>query len=47
MSLLEIAVVGYGWSYMLIHLGLEGRVCECYNVIRDEFNRLLPDVKKM
>ena len=24
--------------------GLESRVCECYNVVRDEFRRLLPDV---
>jgi CRP-like cAMP-binding protein len=24
--------------------GLEARVCECYNVVRDEFLRLLPDV---
>lgn len=27
--------------------GLEARVCECYNVVRDEFNRLLPDVRRM
>ena len=27
--------------------GLEARVCECYNVVRDEFERLLPDVKKL
>ncbi len=25
--------------------GLEARVCECYEVVRKEFNRLLPDVK--
>jgi CRP-like cAMP-binding protein len=24
--------------------GLEVRVCECYNVVREEFHRLLPDV---
>ena len=24
--------------------GLEARVCECYEVVRKEFNRLLPDV---
>jgi CRP-like cAMP-binding protein len=24
--------------------GLEARVCECYNVVRKEFKRLLPDV---
>ncbi len=24
--------------------GLENRVCECYQVVRDEFNRLLPSV---
>jgi CRP-like cAMP-binding protein len=25
--------------------GLERRVCECYQVVRDEFHRLLPDVR--
>jgi Mn-dependent DtxR family transcriptional regulator len=24
--------------------GLEARVCECYQVVRQEFDRLLPDV---
>ena len=24
--------------------GLEARVCECYNVVREEFHRLLPDI---
>jgi Mn-dependent DtxR family transcriptional regulator len=24
--------------------GLEARVCECYEVVRQEFRRLLPDV---
>jgi hypothetical protein len=24
--------------------GLEARVCECYDVVRQEFRRLLPDV---
>ena len=23
--------------------GLEARVCECYQVVKDEFDRLLPD----
>lgn len=27
--------------------GLEARVCECYKVVKDEFSRLLPDVKTM
>jgi CRP-like cAMP-binding protein len=26
--------------------GLEARVCECYHVVREEFRRLLPDVKE-
>jgi len=26
--------------------GLEGRVCECYKVVRDEFNRLLPKTQE-
>jgi len=26
--------------------GLEARVCECYHVVRDEFRRLLPNVKE-
>ena len=25
--------------------GLEARVCECYKVVREEFERLLPDIK--
>ena len=24
--------------------GLEARVCECYNVVKEEFHRLLPDI---
>jgi hypothetical protein len=24
--------------------GLEARVCECYQVVKDEFARLLPDI---
>jgi Mn-dependent DtxR family transcriptional regulator len=24
--------------------GLEARVCECHRVVKDEFDRLLPDV---
>ncbi|MEI6388592.1 MAG: Crp/Fnr family transcriptional regulator, partial [Spirochaetota bacterium] len=24
--------------------GLEARVCECYEVVRKEFHRLLPDI---
>lgn len=27
--------------------GLEARVCECYKVVKDEFSRLLPDVRKL
>ena len=27
--------------------GLEARVCECYKVVKDEFSRLLPDVRGM
>jgi DNA-binding transcriptional regulator YhcF (GntR family) len=25
--------------------GLEGRVCECYQVVKKEFDRLLPDAE--
>jgi hypothetical protein len=31
---------------VLDRLGLEGRVCECYEVVKKEFSRLLSDVRK-
>ena len=36
---------GRGHITVLDRPGLEGRVCECYEVVRQEFSRLLPDVK--
>ena len=33
-----------GRIIVLDRLGLEARVCECYEVVRQEFRRLLPDV---
>ena len=37
---------GRGRITVLDRPGLERRVCECYNVVRKEFSRLLPDVGK-
>ncbi|MFM0339862.1 Crp/Fnr family transcriptional regulator [Paraburkholderia fungorum] len=34
----------YGQIEVLDRLGLEKRVCECYDVVRREFDRLLPDL---
>jgi Mn-dependent DtxR family transcriptional regulator len=33
-----------GHIVILDRPGLEARVCECYEVVRKEFKRLLPDV---
>jgi len=33
-----------GWITVLDRLGLEARVCECYNVVKVEFARLVPDI---
>ena len=35
---------GRGRITVLDRPGLEKRVCECYNVVSNEFRRLLPDV---
>ncbi len=35
---------GRGHITVLDRAGLEARVCECYEVVRKEFDRLLPDV---
>jgi CRP-like cAMP-binding protein len=35
-----------GHITVLDRLGLEGRVCECYEVVKKEFSRLLSDVRK-
>jgi CRP-like cAMP-binding protein len=35
----------HGHIEVLDRPGLEKRVCECYNVVRREFDRLLPDLK--
>jgi CRP-like cAMP-binding protein len=37
----------YGHIEVLDRSGLEKRVCECYGVVRREFDRLLPDLKRL
>jgi len=37
----------YGHIEVLDRSGLENRVCECYGVVRREFDRLLPDLKRL
>ncbi|MCA7891417.1 Crp/Fnr family transcriptional regulator [Burkholderia cepacia] len=37
----------YGHIEVLDRPGLEKRVCECYGVVRREFDRLLPDLKRL
>jgi CRP-like cAMP-binding protein len=37
----------HGHIEVLDRPGLEKRVCECYNVVRREFDRLLPDLKAL
>jgi len=34
-----------GHITVLDRAGLEARVCECYDVVKKEFNRLLSDVR--
>jgi CRP-like cAMP-binding protein len=46
-KLQEAGLIQYtqGRIVVLDRPGLESRVCECYDVVRREFHRLLPDVK--
>jgi CRP-like cAMP-binding protein len=37
----------YGHIVVLDRIGLEARVCECYAVVKREFDRLLPDLKAL
>ena len=37
----------YGHIEVLDRSGLEQRVCECYGVVKREFDRLLPDLKRL
>ncbi|OXI80447.1 Crp/Fnr family transcriptional regulator [Burkholderia sp. AU33423] len=37
----------YGHIEVLDRSGLEKRVCECYGVVRREFDRLLPDLQRL
>ncbi|MBK3743034.1 Crp/Fnr family transcriptional regulator, partial [Paraburkholderia aspalathi] len=36
---------GHGHIEVLDRPGLEKRVCECYGVVKREFDRLLPDLR--
>ncbi len=45
-KLKERGIISYrrGHITVLDRVGLNTHVCECYNVVKEEFNRLLPDV---
>jgi CRP-like cAMP-binding protein len=45
LALQKAGLIDYkrGRIYVLDRQGLEGRACECYAVVREEYNRLLPD----
>jgi CRP-like cAMP-binding protein len=47
MKLQEAGLIRYSYGHIdiLDRPGLERRVCECYSVVKGEFDRLLPDLK--
>ncbi|MCG5076513.1 Crp/Fnr family transcriptional regulator [Paraburkholderia tagetis] len=49
MKLQEAGLIRYGYGHIevLDRSGLEKRVCECYSVVKREFDRLLPDLKAL
>ncbi|KAA1012613.1 Crp/Fnr family transcriptional regulator [Paraburkholderia panacisoli] len=49
MKLQDTGLIRYSHGHIevLDRLGLEKRVCECYGVVKREFDRLLPDLKAL
>jgi CRP-like cAMP-binding protein len=49
MKLQEAGLIRYSYRHIevLDRRGLEKRVCECYSVVKREFDRLLPDIKAL
>ena len=49
MKLQEAGLIRYSYGHIevLDRPGLEKRVCECYSVVKREFDRLLPDLKAL
>jgi CRP-like cAMP-binding protein len=49
MKLQEAGLIRYSYGHIevLDRRGLEKRVCECYSVVKREFDRLLPDIKAL
>ena len=49
MKLQEARLIRYSHGHIevLDRSGLERRVCECYGVVKREFDRLLPDMKAL
>lgn len=47
MKLQDAGLIRYSYGHIEVidRPGLEARVCECYGVVRREFDRLLPDLK--
>ncbi|POR50629.1 CRP-like cAMP-binding protein [Paraburkholderia eburnea] len=49
MKLQEAGLIRYSYGHIAVldRPGLEKRVCECYRVVKREFDRLLPDLKAL
>jgi CRP-like cAMP-binding protein len=49
MKLQDAGLIRYSYGHLevLDRPGLEERVCECYSVVKREFDRLLPDLKAL
>jgi Mn-dependent DtxR family transcriptional regulator len=47
MKLQDAGLIRYSYGHIEVidRPGLEARVCECYRVVRREFDRLLPELK--
>jgi hypothetical protein len=49
MKLQDAGLIRYSYGHIevLDRPGLEKRVCECYSVVKREFDRLLPDLRAL
>lgn len=49
LKLQEAGLIRYSYGHIevLDRAGLEARVCECYSVVKREFERLLPNLKAL
>ncbi|MEO7938859.1 MAG: helix-turn-helix domain-containing protein, partial [Burkholderiaceae bacterium] len=46
LKLQEVGLIRYARGHIMVldRLGLENRTCECYAVVKKEYDRLLPDL---